>query len=147
MLENPDFDLEAYRAAQAAFEASNLTPQEVADLADLHINTVKKVLKDEYVHSNSITKLIRALSKTERFRGDTIVQFNSDNTPLQLESFANSFSNFASRIDEFVVSSKKNRKKLLKLDVEELWIDLDRIEGSLRTIDALQRRHKNRKRL
>jgi hypothetical protein len=40
---------------------SGRTEQEIAVLAELHINTVKKIFRDDHVHHNSITKLERAL--------------------------------------------------------------------------------------
>lgn len=134
-----------YRTAQLAFESSNLTPQEAADLADLHVNTVKKILKNEYVHTNSVTKLIRAIADRQK-GSDTVVSFHTKNPAQKSDTLSSSISNVATLLDEFIADAKQDPKKILKFNTEELWIDISRIEGSLRTIDSAQRRHKKKKR-
>lgn len=45
---------------------AGLTEQEVAKAAGLHINTVKKILRNDHVHDNSKLKLERALTQIAR---------------------------------------------------------------------------------
>lgn len=60
MAEANQADLQGRRTIQQ-FQASKLTEQEAADLAGLHVNTVKKILRGTRVHRHSLLKLERAL--------------------------------------------------------------------------------------
>jgi transcriptional regulator with XRE-family HTH domain len=125
---------------------SNLTPQEAADKAGLHINTVKKLLSGAKTHPNSVTKLKRALLAAKNTAAAEIAElgnhFSSEvNNDLEL---AGAFSQIVALLEDRVASAKENQAEFLETDIDALWVELDRVEGLLQIFVRAQERLRRR---
>jgi len=121
---------------------SNLTPQEAADKAGLHINTVKKVLSGGKTHPNSVTKLKRALLAAKDLVAVEFAELESHfsgevNNDLAL---AAAFSQVVALLEDKVASAKENQTEFLETDIDALWVELDRVEGLLQVFTRARER-------
>ncbi|MGB3315225.1 MAG: helix-turn-helix transcriptional regulator [Albidovulum sp.] len=120
---------------------AHLTPAEAAKLADLHFNTVKKILDGRRrVHPNSIIKLERALASLEGqvqpsdTETDTVVALHGNASGLTaMQRIDSQFKGLLGALHQFTVELPDNPNCISSEDIDRMRDRIKHLDGLFQT--------------